>query len=73
MRVTLSGHARKRMRERNVYREDIEYVLSKRGQTYPSPKKRSRRGRDASGRRMEVVYTEVNSGQFHIVTVKVLD
>jgi hypothetical protein len=72
LRITLSGHARKRMRERNVTREDIEAVLSGRGPAHPSPKKRTLRGRDRGGRRLEVVYTEARPEQFHVVTVKVL-
>lgn len=72
MHITLSNHARKRMQERNVTQEDIEHVLSDRGPAHPSSKKRTLRGRDRGGRRLEVVYTEVRSEQFHIVTVKVL-
>lgn len=73
MRITLSNHARKRMRERNISREDVEHVLAGRGATHPSPRKRTRRGRSLSGMRIEVVYTEVQAEQFHIVTVKALD
>lgn len=73
MGVTLSGHARKRMRQRNISREDIEHVLAGRGAEHPSPRKRALRGRDRGGRRLEVVYTEARSGQFHVVTVKTLD
>jgi hypothetical protein len=73
VRVTLSDHARKRMRERNVSREDIEHILSGRGREHPSPKKRTFRGRDRGGRRLEVVYTEGRSGHFHVVTIKTLD
>lgn len=73
MRITLSGHARQRMRERNVSREDIEAVMSSRGVAHPSAKKRTQRGRDRSGRRLEVVYTEVEKERFHIVTVKLLN
>lgn len=72
MEITFSGHARRRMRERNVSREDIETVLSGHSE-HPSPRKRTRRGRSLGGRRLEVVYTEATAGQFHIVTVKVLD
>jgi hypothetical protein len=72
MRITLSGHARKRMRERNVFREDIEHVLSERAAAHPSPRKRTIRGRTLGGMRIEVVYTEARVGEFHIVTVKVL-
>lgn len=73
MNVTFSGHARKRMNERNVTREDIEHVLSGRGSAHPSPRKRTQRGRSLGGRSLEVVYTERTAGHFHIVTVKVLD
>lgn len=73
MRVTLSGHARKRMEERVVSREDIEHVLSGRASEHPGPKKRTFRGRDPGGRRLEVVYTEVRPGHFHVVTIKTLD
>jgi hypothetical protein len=73
VRVTLSGHARKRMRERNVFWDDIEHVLASRGSEYSSSKKRTFRGRDAGGRRLEVVYTEARSGHFHVVTIKTLD
>lgn len=72
MRVTFSGHARGRMEERRVSREDIEHALASRGREHPSPKKRTHRGRDRGGRRLEVVYTEVRSGHFHIVTIKTL-
>jgi hypothetical protein len=72
MRVTLSEHARKRMRERNVSREDIEHVLSSRGSAHPSPRKRTLRGHSLGGVRLEVVYTEARASEFHIVTVKVL-
>lgn len=72
MQITLSHHARRRMRERNVSVEDIEHVLSGRGPAHPSRKKRKVRGRDLRGRRLEVVYTEATAGRFHIVTVKVL-
>ncbi len=61
------------MRERNVPIEDIEYVLSGRSPAHPSKKKRRRQGRAASGRRLEVVYTEAKSREFHIVTIKTLD
>jgi hypothetical protein len=60
------------MEERVVSREDIEHVLARRGSEYPSPKKRTLRGRDAGGRRLEVVYTVVRSGHFHVVTIKTL-
>lgn len=73
MDITFSGHARKRMNERNVYREDVENVLSGRGSEHPSPRKRTIRGRSLGGKRLEVVYTEAAAGQFHIVTVKDLD
>lgn len=73
MDITFSGHARKRMNERNVTREDVENVLSKRGPDHPSPKKRTARGRSLGGKRLEVVYTENAARQFHIVTVKDLD
>ncbi len=72
MQVTLSGHARKRMRERNISREEIEHVLSGRGQEHPSPKKRTLQGRAPDGRRLEVVYTEARPGHFHVVTIKTL-
>lgn len=73
VRVTLSNHARKRMRERNVSREAIEHVLAGRSRDHPSPRKRTLRGRDPGGRRLEVVYTEARSGHFHVVTIKTLD
>lgn len=73
MNVTFSGHARKRMNERNVFREDIENVLLARGPAHPSSRKRTQRGRSLGGKRLEVVYTEGTAGHFHIVTVKVLD
>lgn len=73
MQITLSGHARRRMAERNVSQEDIENVLSGRGSSGPSPRKRTQRGRSLGGRSLEVVYTEETAGRFHIVTVKVLD
>jgi hypothetical protein len=73
MNITFSGHARKRMRERNVSQEDIEHVLSGRGSPHPSARKRTWRGRSLGGARLEVVYTEASAGQFHIVTVKTLD
>lgn len=73
MNVTLSTHARRRMNERNVTLEDIESVLSGRGPSGPSARKRTQRGRSLGGRRLEVVYTEQTAGHFHIVTVKVLD
>lgn len=73
MRITLSGHARKRMRERNISREDVQHVLSDRGQAHPSVRKRVLRGRSVGGRRLEVVYTEGTAEQFHIVTVKDLE
>lgn len=61
------------MRQRNVTLEDIEHVLSARGPGHPSPRKRTQRGRSLGGQRLEVVYTEVQADQFHIVTVKALD
>lgn len=73
MRITLSGHARKRMRERNVSFGDIEHELSGRGPEHPGSRKRTIRGRSLGGRRLEVVYTEAQADQFHIVTVKTLD
>ncbi|WP_407690117.1 DUF4258 domain-containing protein [Rubrobacter aplysinae] len=73
MRISLSSHARRRMNERNVSLEDIENVLSGRGRSHPSQRKRTQRGRSLGGRALEVVYTESMTGQFHIVTVKVLD
>lgn len=69
MRITLRGRARRRMRERNVSLEDIEHLLSDRGSAHPSPK-RTQRGRSLGGVQLEVVYTEVQSEQLHIVTVK---
>ncbi len=72
MRVTYSGHARKRMRERNVSALDIRHALSGRGPSYPSPKKRTHRGRTLGGARLEVVYTEERRQEFRIVTVKLL-
>lgn len=75
MRVTLSNHARRRMRERNVPSEDVEHVMAGRSSAtaHPSPKSRTLRGRTLGGARLEVVYTEARPEQFHIVTVKLLD
>jgi hypothetical protein len=72
MRVSLSGHARKRMGERNVSREDIEHILAGRERSHPSPKKRTFRGRTLGGVSVEVVYTEARASEFHIITVKIL-
>jgi len=73
LRVTLSNHARRRMRERNVPSEDVEHVMAGREPAHPSPKSRTLRGRTLGGARLEVVYTEARPEQFHIVTVKLLD
>lgn len=73
MRITLSGHARKRMRERNVSVADIRHVMSGRGHQHPSAKKRTQSGRSPAGVRLEVVYTEPTTLHFHVVTVKLLD
>ncbi len=62
MRITLSSHARKRMRERNVSREDIEHVLSGRATTHPSPRKRTFRGRSLGGARNIADSTQALSG-----------
>jgi uncharacterized DUF497 family protein len=70
MRITLSRHARRRMRERAVAMADIRHVLMNRGPSHPSRRKREERGRALNGERLEVVYTEVSAGVFHIVSVK---
>jgi hypothetical protein len=73
MRISLSGHARRRMNERNVSLRDIENVLSSRVRNHPSHRKRTQHGRSLGGRALEVVYTESVKENFHIVTVKVMD
>lgn len=73
MRITLSGHARKRMRERNVSVADVRHVMSGRGRQHPSARKHTQSGRSPAGARLEVVYTEPTTLHFHVVTVKLLD
>ncbi len=69
MRIDLSDHARKRLRQRGLTVADVRNVLRGRAPTHPSPKKRTQQGRALSGERINVVYTEAKAGNFRIVSV----
>jgi hypothetical protein len=69
VKVYLSKHARKRLRERGLTVADVRNVLQGRGPAHPSAKKRTQKGRAVSGERINVVYTEAKAGQFRIVSV----
>jgi hypothetical protein len=69
MRVSLSQHARLRLREKNLTVADVRNVLQGRGSAHPSKKKRTEKGRTLNGERINVVYTEARAGQFRIVSV----
>lgn len=69
MRVSLSQHARLRLREKNLTLGDVRKVLQERGSVHPSKKKRIEKGRALSGERINVVYTEARAGEFRIVSV----
>jgi hypothetical protein len=71
VRITYTHHAQRRMRERAVSAADVRRVLANRPpqRSFPSPRKRSERGRASSGALLEVVYTEEKAGEFRIVTV----
>jgi Domain of unknown function (DUF4258) len=77
LHITYSKHARKRMRERAISRQDVSHVMAvltaNRGSApQPSARKRKTRHSTLGGVPVEVVYTESISQRFHIVTVKVL-
>jgi hypothetical protein len=69
MRVRLSKHASKRLRDRGLSVADVRNVLQGRGPAHPSAKKRTEKGRALSGERINVVYTEAKAGEFRIVSV----
>ena len=70
MKIELTHHARKRLREQRLTIDDVRNVLKSRGgQSYPSKKKRVQGGRALSGEKVNVVYTEEKAGEFRIVSV----
>lgn len=69
VRINLSNHARKRLREKGLTVADVRNVLQGRGASHPSPRKRTEKGRALSGERINVVYTEAKAGEFRIVSV----
>ena len=69
MKIDLTDHARKRLRQRGLTVADVRNVLWGRAPTHPSPKKRTEKGRALSGERIDVVYTEAKAGNFRIVSV----
>lgn len=69
MKIDLSNHARRRLREKGLTVVDVRSVLQSRGPSHPSSKKRMEKGRAISGERINVVYTEAKVGEFRIVSV----
>lgn len=69
MKIDLSNHARRRLRDKGLTVADVRNVLRGRGPSHPSAKKRTEKGRAISGERIDVVYTEVKAGRFRIVSV----
>jgi uncharacterized DUF497 family protein len=69
VKVYLSMHARRRLRQKGLTVADVRNVLQGRGSAHPSDKKRTEKGRAVSGERINVVYTEAKAGQFRIVSV----
>lgn len=69
MKIDLSDHARRRLRDKGLTVADVRNVLQGRGPSHPSAKKRTEKGRAISGERIDVVYTEAKAGEFRIVSV----
>lgn len=69
VKIDLSNHARRRLREKNLTVEDLRNVLANHARAHPSPRKRMEKGRTISGERINVVYTEVKADEFRIVSV----
>jgi uncharacterized DUF497 family protein len=69
VKINLSDHARRRLREKGLTVADVRNVLQGRGPAHSSAKKRTQKGRAVSGERINVVYTEAKAGQFRIVSV----
>lgn len=69
MKISLTAHARLRLREKGLTVADVRNVLQGRGSAHPSARKRTEKGRAASGERINVVYTEEKAEVFRIVSV----
>jgi hypothetical protein len=69
MKISLSRHGRRRLRDKGFTVADVRNVLQGRGPSHPSAKKRTEKGRAISGERVNVVYTEAKAGDFRIVSV----